>query len=138
MMTHMPVYYAGGGFPWGLLILGGIVYVLWHKGIIGGPGRHNYGPRYGGYGQGNYPPAPPMPPEPPAAPGAPGSGFGPGAGFGPGGPGFRGPREFFDEWHREAHAAEAARAQTQAQAAPPAAPMPAADATTTNPNPPIQ
>ena len=110
MLTEMPLYTAGGGFPWGLLILGGIVYFLWHKGVIGGPGRFG-GPRHGGYGgYGNdYPPAP-MPPAP-------------GQGQGPAGPGFRGPREYFDEWHRQAHAAESVPTQPANVPQPPAAPQ---------------
>jgi hypothetical protein len=114
MLTEMPLYTAGGGgFPWGLLIIGGIIYFLWHKGMIGGPGRFG-GPRHGGYGQGGYgngyPPAP-MPP-------APGQGQGQGQGQGPAGPGFRGPREYFDEWHRQAHEHEAASAPAEAPSAP--------------------
>jgi hypothetical protein len=104
MLTDMPLSTAGGGFPWGLLILGGIIYFLWHKGVIGGPGR--YGPRHGGYGDG-YPPAP-MPPTP---------NQGQGQGQGPAGSGFRGPRDYFDEWHRQAHEAQGAPAE------PPAAPQ---------------
>lgn len=114
MLTDAPVYYAGGGFPWGLLIIGGIVYFLWQKGVFGGPGRHGHGhgPQYGGPGPGVYPPATPN---------------APGASFGPGGPGFRGPREHFAEWHREAHAADAT--PPQAPAPSPAAPTTAASST---------
>jgi hypothetical protein len=106
-------YRGGPDFPWGLLILGGIGYVAWRKGAFdrfGGPGGPfgnggNSGQRgvqrFGaGYG-------------PAQAPGA-------AAGYG-GGPVFRGPRAFFEEWHRQAHE-EAARAQYAASAAPPAPP----------------
>jgi hypothetical protein len=110
-------YRGGPHFPWGLVILGGVGYVAWRKGAFdrfGGPG----GPFNGGnsngqrgvqrYGAGNV-----------AAqtPGSPLSG----QGFGPG---FRGPRAFFDDWHRQAHE-EASRAQYPA---PPAPPAPAAGA----------
>jgi hypothetical protein len=100
MMTEMAVVTMGGGFPWGLLIIGGILYLLWRNGMFDGRGRH------GGYGPG----------------------YGPGPGQG--GPGFRGPREYFDEWHRQAHEA-GAQPQAQAPVAPaaPAAPQaPAAPA----------
>ena len=102
--------YDGPDFPWGLVILGGIGYVAWRKGAFdrfGGPG----GPFNGGHGHGqrgiqHY-----------------GSGANPsGQGFNPG---FRGPRAFFDEWHRQAHE-EAARAQYTAPPAPPAPPAPTA------------
>jgi hypothetical protein len=101
MLAHVPIVYAGFGFPWGLLILGGILYLLWRNGMFGGPGR------YGGWRNGGY-----------------GPGYGPGPGQGgpgQGGPGFRGPREYFDEWHRQAHEA-AAQAQQPASPAAPAAP----------------
>jgi hypothetical protein len=106
-------YHGGPHFPWGLLILGGIAYVAWRKGAFdrfGGPGGpFGGGGRYVGSGgpgpEGGY--TPPQGPESP----------GPGPGFGPG---FRGPRAFFDDWHRQAHEAE--RAQRPAPPAPPAAP----------------
>lgn len=96
-------YYRGGpDFPWGLVIAGGIGYVAWRKGAFDrfsgpggafGPGAGGYGvQRYGGGGQ-DMPPA--------------------GPGFGPA---FRGPRAFFDDWHRQAHEAEQAR-RTQRPAA---------------------
>ena len=98
MLTEMPLVYAGSGFPWGLLIIGGILYLLWRNGFFEGRGFGNrgYGPRYG-----------------------------PGQG---GGPGFRGPREYFDEWHRESHQA-VHQAHAPAQPAEPQAPVtPAAPA----------
>ena len=106
-------YRGGPHFPWGLVILGGIGYIAWRKGAFdrfGGPG----GPFSGGngngergmqrYGTGN---------GPAQTPGGPSSGQG--------GPVFRGPRAFFEEWHRQAHE-EAARAQYPAPPAPPAPP----------------
>ena len=114
MLTESPVYYAGGGFPWGLLIIGGILYLLWRNGMFGGPGRHGNGQRYGGgYGSG-YSPAP-MPENP-----------GPGQS---GDPGFRGPRAVFEDWHQQAH--QTAGMPPQAPAAPPA--PPAAPAAPTEP-----
>jgi len=104
-------YHGGPHFPWGLLILAGIGYIAWRKGAFdrfGGPG----GPFGGGYGNGErgvdrYD----------GAPGAPGFG----QGFGPS---FRGPRGFFEEWHRQAHEAQA-QAQRPGPPAPPAgAPAP--------------
>lgn len=114
MLTEMPLYAAGGGFPWGLLIIGGIIFFLWQKGMIGGPGRYG-GPRHDGYGNG-YPPAP-MPPTP-------------GQGQGPAGPSFRGPREYFDEWHRQAHDAQTIPATPAEQPAAPQAPVTPTDAPT--------
>lgn len=111
MLTEMPVHYAGGGFPWGLLIIGGIIYFLWSKGVIGGPGRHG-GRHGGGYGPGYGPGS--GPPQMPATPGA-----SPERDFG-----FRGPRDVFEEWHRQAH--DPAAAQPQMPSAPPAPPAPAA------------
>ena len=108
MLTEMPMHYAGGGFPWGLLIVGGIIYFLWSKGVFDGRGRFGNGGRFGGYGAGYGP-----------AQGPGGSGYGPGAGQG-GAPGFGGPRAMFDDWHRQAHEAAGTQAQGQAQA--PAAP----------------
>ena len=52
MLTDMPMHYAGGGFPWGLLIIGGIVYFLWTKGMFGGRGRFDNGGTFGGGGYG--------------------------------------------------------------------------------------
>ena len=106
-------YHGGPHFPWGLLILGGIAYVAWRKGAFdrfGGPGGpFGGGGRYVGSGgpgpEGGY--TPPQGPE----------SHGPGPGFGPG---FRGPRAFFDDWHRQAHEAE--RAQRPAPPTPPAPP----------------
>ena len=47
--------YAGGGFPWGLLIIGGIVYFLWTKGVFDGRGRFSNGGRFGGFSAGYGP-----------------------------------------------------------------------------------
>jgi hypothetical protein len=130
MITEMPVVMAGGGFPWGLLIIGGILYLLWRNGMFDGRGRR--GP-YGGYGPGY---------GPPQFPEGRGPGQGQGQGQGPeqgqgGGSFFRGPQEYFEEWHRQAHAADAQpQSQPQAPAAPaapvtpaqPAAPAPAPEA----------
>ena len=113
-------YHGGPHFPWGLVILGGIGYVASRKGAFdrfGGPG----GPFNGGsgngergmqrYGTGH---------SPAYGPGASASGQA-------GSPVFRGPRAFFEEWHREAHEA-AARAQYPAPPAPSAPPAGAPDA----------
>lgn len=93
-------FYRGGpDFPWELLILGGIGFVAWRKGAfdrLGGPGGP-FGPSGNGErGVQRYGDA------------------------GQGGlPVFRGPRAVFEQWHREAHAAERARyAATAAPAAP--------------------
>ena len=114
MLSDMPMYYAGGGFPWGLLIIGGIVYFLWSKGVFDGRGRFGNGGRFGGGGYGaGYGPA--QGPEGPV--------YGPGTGAGQGStPGFSGPRGMFEEWHRQAHenAGTQSHDQTQAPAAPPA------------------
>jgi hypothetical protein len=113
-LAHVPVYYMGGGFPWGLLIIGGILYFLWRNGMFGGPGRHWNGPGQrwgGGYGQGygsGY--GQPQAPEPPRQGEDWSQAF------------HGGPRAVFDEWHRQAHAADAA--PPQAPAAPPAPPAP--------------
>lgn len=109
MLTDMAIVTAGGGFPWGLLIIGLILYVMWQKGAFDGRGRHGRWPE-GGYGPGNGPGF-----GPPRGPGGPGQG----SDFG-----LRGPRDVFDEWHRQAHEAERAQAQPQRTAAPvnPAAP----------------
>ena len=108
MLSDMPMYYAGGGLPWGLLIIGGILYFVWRSGMFGGPSRPGNGQRYGGYG----------------------SGFGPGQAPQDAGPGqcsdagFRGPRAVFDDWHREAHETSSTPPQAQAPATPPAPPAP--------------
>jgi hypothetical protein len=88
----------GPHFPWGLVIVGGIAYIAWRKGAFDRFGHSGFGgrgitqrvPGYGDYRPGN---------EPAPTPGAAGSGqqFG---------PILRGPRAFFDEWHRQAHEAE--------------------------------
>ena len=124
MLTDMPMHYAGGGFPWGLLIIGGIVYFLWTKGVFDGRGRFGNGGRFGGgYGAGYGP-----------AQGPEGSGYGPAAGAGPGSaPGFSGPRAMFDDWHRQAHETSGTQPQAQAPAAPPAAPAAPATAATDTP-----
>jgi hypothetical protein len=106
-------YYGGPHFPWGLLILGGIGYIAWRKGAFdrfGGPGGpfngghyHERGVQRYGTGSGSAP-----------TPGASASGQA-------GSPVFRGPRAFFDEWHRQAHE-DAARAQHPAPPAPAAPP----------------
>jgi hypothetical protein len=108
-------YYGGPHFPWGLLILGGIGYVAWRKGAFdrfGGPGGAFNGGQRGvqRYGTGS---------GPADTPGASGQAAS---------PVFRGPRAFFDEWHRQAHE-ESARAQSPA---PPAHPSPAAGASGAN------
>jgi len=112
MLTDMPMHYAGGGFPWGLLIIGGIVYFLWTKGVFDGRGRFGNGGRFGGSGYGaGYGPA--QGPE--------GSGYGPGAGAGQGNtPGFSGPRAMFDDWHRQAHETAGTPPHREAPSAPPA------------------
>jgi hypothetical protein len=106
-------YQGGPHFPWGLVILGGIGYVAWRKGAFdrfGGPGGlfGNGGngergmQRYGaGFGSVQTPNSPPS-----------GQGFG---------PGFRGPRAFFEEWHRQAHE-ETARAHYSTPPTPPSPP----------------
>jgi hypothetical protein len=107
LLTSTPMYYAGGGFPWGLLIVGGILFFLWKNGFFDGFGRRGNGSQYGGFGPG----------------------FGPGRSAQNQGPeyGFRGPRETFEEWHRQAHetasaqpAAPTAPAAPQTETAPPA------------------
>ncbi|MCC7023589.1 MAG: hypothetical protein IT338_12230 [Thermomicrobiales bacterium] len=101
-------YYRGGPhFPWGLLFVGGIGYIAWRKGAFdrfGGPG----GPFGSGqrgiqqYGAGYD------------------ARFGQEQGYGPA---FRGPRAFFDEWHRQSHEASGTwDHQPAAQAAPAASP----------------
>ncbi len=124
MLTDAPMHYAGGGFPWGLLILGGIVYFLWTKGVFDGRGRFGNGGRFGGgYGAGYGP-----------AQGPEGPGYGPGAGAGPGsGPGASGPRAMFDEWHRQAHETAGTPTHHEAPAAPQAPPASPASAPTEAP-----
>ena len=113
-------YRGGRDFPWGLLILGGIGYIAWRKGAFdrfGGPG----GPFANGgnhdergvqrYGTGN---------GPAQIPGAPAAGRG-------GSPVFRGPRAFFDDWHRQAHE-QTARTHYPAPPTPPAPPTGGPDA----------
>jgi len=112
MLTDMPMHYAGGGFPWGLLIIGGIIYFLWSKGVFEGRGRFGNGGRFGGSGTG-YGSA-----QGPAA-----SGYGPGAGAGQGStPGFSGPRAMFEEWHRQAHESSGMPPQSEAPSTSPVAP----------------
>ena len=121
MMTHEPMMYAGGGFPWGLLIIGGILYFLWHKGVIGGPGRGNWQRHNGGQNGGYYPAQMPGPGGPPPA----GGQFPQQGQFGGQQPPFNGPRAWFDEWHRQAHEAENAPGHGH-QAQPFTAPAPTA------------
>jgi hypothetical protein len=83
-------YYRGGpDFPWGLLFVGGIGYIAWRKGAFdrfSGPGGP-FGNSQRGIQQ--Y-----------------GAGYDARSGQEQGyGPAFRGPRAFFDEWHRQAHEA---------------------------------
>jgi len=111
MLSDMPMHYAGGGFPWGLLIIGGILYFVWRSGMFGGPGRHGNGQRYGGFGPGYNPRQAP-------------EDFGPGQGDAV----FRGPRAVFDDWHRQAHETPGAPPQAQAPSATPAPPAPPAAA----------
>src|ERR671917_1403016 len=118
--SAMRRYHDGPDFPWGLVILGGIGYIAWRKGAFdrfGGPG--------GPFGNGGNHGEPGVQrfgtdsgPTYAAGPQASGQG---------GSPVFRGPRAFFEEWHRQAHE-EAARGQYAAPPAPPAAPAGAPDA----------
>jgi hypothetical protein len=97
-------------FPWGLLILGGLGYFAWRKGAFdrfSGPGSPFGNGGHRGergvqrYGTGTSPAQTP------------------GAAYGYGGnPVFRGPRAFFEEWHRQAHE-EDARTHRPAPPAPP-------------------
>ena len=100
-------YYRGGPhFHWGLVIVGGIAYVAYRKGAFDrftGPGGA-FGPGAGGYGVQRYGGGSDVPPG--------------GPGFGPA---FRGPRAFFEDWHRQAH--EAAQGQQAPSAAHHAAPQ---------------
>ena len=118
MLTDMPMHYAGGGFPWGLLIIGGIVYFLWSKGVFDGRGRFGNGGRFGpgGYGAGYGPEQ-----------GSEGPGYGSGPSAGQGStPGFGGPRAMFEEWHRQAHETSGTPSHTHSEApsAPPASATP--------------
>lgn len=119
MLTHEPMMYAGGGFPWGLLIIGGILYLCWRNGMFDRGGRPGFGPRNGGHGSGYGPGYPPAPMSP----------AGPEQG---GEQHFGGPRAMFEEWHRQAHEAASHPAQqnaapaAQQYGAPPAPPAPAA------------
>ena len=125
MLTDAPMHYAGGGFPWGLLILGGIVYFLWTKGVFDGRGRFGNGGRFGGGGYGaGYGPAQ----------GPDGPGYGPGAAAGQGSTsGFGSPRAMFDEWHRQAHETSGTATHPEASATPQAPPPSPAAAATENP-----
>ena len=125
MLTDAPVYYAGGGFPWGLLILAGVVYFLWTKGVFDGRGRFGNGGRFGsGYGAGYG-----------SARGPEGFGYGPDAGAGQGNtPGFSGPRAMFEEWHRQAHETSGTPAHGEAPSAPSAPASPPAAAADTSPS----
>ena len=105
-------YHDGPDFPWGLVILGGIGYIAWRKGAFdrfGGPGGpFGNGGHHGQrgmqrYGMGN---------DPAQSPGAAAADQG-------GSPVFRGPRSFFEEWHRQAHEG-AGHAHYPAPPAPPA------------------
>lgn len=98
-------------FPWGLLILAGIGYFAWRKGAFdrfGGPGGlFGNGGHHGErsvqrYGTGSSP-----------APTPNASSFSQGESLV-----FRGPRAFFEEWHRQAHE-EAARTQRPVPRTPP-------------------
>jgi hypothetical protein len=108
MLTDMPITTAGGGFPWGLLIIGLILYFLWQKGVFDGRGRHGRWHDGGGYGPGNG-----LGYGPPRGPEGPVPGPGQGSDFG-----LRGPRDLFEDWHRQAHESESAQAQPQQPAAP--------------------
>jgi hypothetical protein len=110
-------YHNGPHFPWGLVILGGIGYVAWRKGAFdrflgpGGPfGNGGYSGQRGlqRYGIGNDPGQTPGAVAPNHA----------------GSPVFRGPRAFFEEWHRQAHEG----ADRAPYPAPPAPPPPSAGA----------
>jgi hypothetical protein len=126
-VTNVRRFDRGPDFPWGLLIVSGIAYVAWRKGAFdrfGGPGGPFSGgdgneqrgmQRYGadggtGYGAG-------------AAPGNAGQGFG---------PAFRGPRGFFEEWHRQAHESMAPRPAAPPAPAPQQPPFAPAAPTTDN------
>ncbi len=111
-------YRGGPDFPWGLLILGGIGYIAWRKGAFdrfGGPGGpFANGGSHGERGVQRYGAGTGLA----QTPGAPASGQG-------GSPVFRGPRAFFEEWHRQAHV-ETARAHYPTSP-PPASPAGAPD-----------
>jgi hypothetical protein len=107
-------YQGGPHFPWGLLILGGIGYIAWRKGAFdrfGGPGGpFSNGGSHGERGMVRYGAGNGLAQTPDAS-----------VSGQAGSPVFRGPRAFFDEWHRQAHE-ETARAQYPAPSAPPARP----------------
>ena len=113
MLTDMPMHYAGSGFPWGLLILAGIGYFLWSKGVFSGRGFGNGG-RWGG----------PNGPGGPAGYGpGPGSGYAPAqpvenAGYAAGRGSYGDQRAAFEEWHRQAHASGVEHGHHPAPAAP--------------------
>ena len=119
MLTDMPMYYAGSGFPWGLLIVAGIIYFLWNKGVFDGRGRWGNGGRWGGPGgPGSYGPGP-------------GGGYAPAqpvehAGYGAGQGGHDAQRAMFEEWHRQAHASGVVAVLHAAPSAPSAPAAPAA------------
>jgi hypothetical protein len=124
-VTNVRRFDRGPHFPWGLLIVGGIAYVAWRKGAFdrfGGPGSpfggngNGNGSAFGSRGMQRY-----GADGGPSAPAEPGPGANQGVGVGPL---FRGPRGFFEEWHRQAHASAAA--WHAAPPAPPAAPRPPA------------
>jgi hypothetical protein len=118
MLTDMPMHYAGGGFPWGLLIIGGIIYFLWSKGVFDGRGRFGNGGRFGGFGAGYG-----------SVQGPGDSGYGPSADAGQGStPGYSGPRAMFEEWHRQAHETTGTPHQSEAPSAPQASATPPAAA----------
>jgi hypothetical protein len=121
MLTEMPMYYAGSGFHWGLLIVGGIIYFLWTKGVFSGRGFGNGG-RWGGPG------------------GPSGYGSGPGGGYAPAQPvehasygagqgSSADPRAMFEEWHRQAHASGVEHGHHAAPVAPSSPAAPATGAT---------
>lgn len=122
MMTDMPMHYAGSGFPWGLLILAGIAYFLWSKGVFEGR-RFGNGGRWGGPGGGS------------------GGGYSPGAGYSPAqpvetanygsgqgsAPAYGDPRAMFEEWHRQAHLSGVEHGHPAAPQAPAANAAPATE-----------
>ena len=101
------MHYMGGGFPWGLLIIGGILFFFWKKGSFDRYNGHRpFGPGGGGYGppatmqqQGPDPRAF-MSPEQRTQWDAQQAQWAQRYGQGQQ---FRGPRGFFDDWHRQAH-----------------------------------
>ena len=119
MLTEMPMYYAGGGFPWGLLIVAGIIYFLWNKGVFDGR-KFGNGSRWGGPGgPGGYGPGP-------------GAGYSPAqpvenAGYGAGQGSYGDQRAAFEEWHRQAHASGVEHGHHVAPSAPSAPAAPAGE-----------